>query len=153
MLQFNREFACSTCHIVYEEPDPRLFSFNNPFGACPECHGFGRAVGIDMDLVVPVRSKTLREGAIQVWATPKFKDHLRSLLRVAQKAGIRPDVPFTELNERERNLLMEGYEDFVGIKDFFHTIERKSYKIYYRVLLSRYRGYTTCPVCGGARLR
>ena len=153
VFQFNREFACSYCHIRYEEPDPRLFSFNNPFGACPECQGFGRAMGIDMELVIPDRSKTLREGAIQVWATPKFKDHLRALLRVAQKAKIRPDIPVGELDEREFQLLMDGFEEFVGIREFFRVIERKSYKIYYRVLLSRYRGYTICHQCEGSRLR
>jgi excinuclease ABC subunit A len=152
-LRFNQNFACPDCHITYEEPDPRLFSFNNPFGACPECQGFGRAVGIDMDRVVPDRNKTLREGAIQVWTTPKFREHLRALVRVASRAGLRLDVPYSQLNERERRILQEGYEEFEGLRDFFKMVERKAYKIYYRVLLSRYRGYTTCPVCQGARLR
>ena len=152
-LEFNQNFACPNCHISYEEPDPRMFSFNNPFGACPECQGFGRAVGIDMDLVVPDQSKTLREGAIQPWATPKFKEYLRGLVRVAQKATIRLDVPYRDLDDRERNILLEGFEEFDGIRRFFKKIEAKSYKIYYRVLLSRYRGYTTCPECKGARLR
>jgi len=152
-LRFNQNFACPDCHIDYEEPDPRLFSFNNPFGACPECQGFGRAVGIDMDLVVPDGRKTLREGAIQPWGTPKFKEWLRALVRSSQKAKIRLDVPFAELDGRELSLIREGNEDFEGIDRFFRMIEKKSYKIYYRVLLSRYRGYTTCPACGGARLR
>ncbi len=152
-LRFNQNFACPDCHIVYEEPDPRLFSFNNPFGACPECQGFGRAVGIDMDRVIPDRSKTLREGAIQVWTTPKFRDHLRALVRIASKAGLRLDVPYSELTEQERRVIQEGYGDFEGLRDFFKMVERKSYKIYYRVLLSRYRGYTSCPVCEGSRLR
>jgi len=152
-LNFNRNFACSDCHIVYEEPDPRLFSFNNPFGACPECQGFGRAIGIDMDLVVPLRSRSIREGAIQPWSTPKFKEYLRSLLRVAPKLGIRVDVPFSALTEEEVRLVREGGEGFDGIEPFFRMVEKKAYKIYYRVLLSRYRAYTTCPACGGARLR
>ncbi|MBP1647678.1 MAG: excinuclease subunit [Bacteroidetes bacterium] len=152
-LRFNQNFACPDCHITYEEPDPRLFSFNNPFGACPECQGFGRAVGIDMDRVVPDRSKTLREGAIQVWTTPKFRDHLRALVRIASRAGLRLDVPYSQLTEQERRIIQEGHGDFGGLRDFFKTVERKSYKIYYRVLLSRYRGYTTCPVCEGTRLR
>ncbi len=96
-LNFNRNFACSDCHIPYEEPDPRLFSFNNPFGACPECQGFGRAMGIDMDLVVPNKDRSLREGAIAPWATPKFKEYLRALLRVAPRARVRVDVPFHQL--------------------------------------------------------
>jgi excinuclease ABC subunit A len=152
-FHFNQNFACSDCHIVYEEPDPRLFSFNNPFGACPECQGFGRAVGIDMDLVVPDKDKSLRGGAIQPWTTPKFKEHLRSLVRNASAAGIRLDVPYRDLTAVEQRVLHDGYGDFVGLTGFFRMVERKSYKISYRVLLSRYRGYTTCPGCGGARLR
>ena len=152
-LRFNQNFACPDCHIDYEEPDPRLFSFNNPFGACPECQGFGRAVGIDMDLVVPDKRKTLREGALQPWSTPKFKEWLRALVRSSGKAKIRLDVPFAELDDRELQLIREGNEDFEGLNQFFRMIEKKAYKIYYRVLLSRYRGYTTCPACGGARLR
>jgi len=152
-LRFNQNFACPDCHIDYEEPDPRLFSFNNPFGACPECQGFGRAVGIDMDLVVPDPRKTLREGAIQPWATPKFKEWLRALVRAARGASIRLDVPFAELDEREVRLLREGNAEFEGLDAFFRMIEKKGYKIYYRVLLSRYRGYTMCPACRGARLR
>lgn len=152
-LRFNQNFACADCHITYEEPDPRLFSFNNPFGACPGCQGFGRAVGIDMDLVVPGKGKTLREGAIQPWSTPKFKEWLRAVIRSSQKTNIRLDVPYGELDERERKMLVEGTPEFEGIKDFFAMVEKKGYKISYRVLLSRYRGYTTCPDCGGARLR
>lgn len=153
VLKFNQNFGCSNCNITYEEPDPRLFSFNNPFGACPECQGFGRAMGIDMDLVVPVKSKTLREDAIQPWATPKFRDNQRRMAAIAKQAGLRLDVPFEDLSESELRVVMDGYGDFDGINGFFRMLEKKSYKIYYRVLLSRYRGYTTCPSCGGARLR
>lgn len=152
-LKFNQNFECSHCHIKYEEPDPRLFSFNNPFGACPECQGFGRAMGIDMELVVPDKDRALRDGAIQPWNTPKFKHNLRDLLSVAKSAGIRTDVPFSELTGNELGIVMDGHGVFDGINGFFKMLEKKSYKIYYRVLLSRYRGYTTCPACGGARLR
>ncbi len=152
-LSFNQNFECSTCHIKYEEPDPRLFSFNNPYGACPECQGFGRAIGIDLDLVIPNRSKTLREGAIQPWTTPKFREVQREMISVAKQAHLRLDVPVAELGEEERKVLMNGFGDFGGINGFFKLLERKSYKIYYRVMLSRYRGYTTCPTCDGARLR
>ncbi len=150
---FNQHFACSHCGIRFEEPQPRLFSFNNPFGACPQCQGFGRAVGIDMDLVAPNRSRTIREGAIVPWTTPKFKEHLRALLRVHQNANVRVDVPYEALTAEEIRVVMEGYEDFYGLNKFFKEIERKTYKIHYRVFLSRFRGYTTCPVCDGARLR
>ncbi|MDH3253282.1 MAG: excinuclease ABC subunit A, partial [Ignavibacteria bacterium] len=153
ILRFNQNFACNECHIPFEEPDPRLFSFNNPYGACPECQGFGRAVGIDLDLVIPDKGKSLREGAIQPWATPKFKHNLRDLVAVAPKAGVRLDVPFAELHDGERSVVLNGFGAYDGIFGFFRQIEKKSYKIYYRVLLSRYRGYTTCPECKGARLR
>ena len=152
-LNFNRNFACSDCHIPYEEPDPRLFSFNNPFGACPECQGFGRAMGIDMDLVVPHKDRSLREGAIAPWATPKFKEYLRALLRVAPRARVRVDVPFHQLTPDELQVINDGFEDFGGIRAFFAHVEKKAYKIYYRVMLSRYRAYTTCRVCDGTRLR
>jgi len=150
---FNQHFECSECGIRFEEPDPRLFSFNNPYGACPKCQGFGRSIGIDMDLVAPNKDLSIRDGAIQPWTTPKWHDYLRSLLRVAYDAKIRIDVPFRELTKRELDIIMNGYDDYEGISDFFKYVEKKSYKIYYRVLLSRYRGYTTCDTCGGARLR
>lgn len=153
LLKFNQHFECAHCHLKYEEPDPRMFSFNNPVGACPECQGFGRAMGIDMDLVVPDKRKSLRDDAIQPWSTPKFRPNYRSMLSIARKADLRVDVPFDELSEHELNVVMNGYGEFDGIIGFFKMLERKSYKIYYRVLLSRYRGYTTCPVCGGSRLR
>jgi excinuclease ABC subunit A len=153
ILQFNQNFECPDCHIKYEEPDPKLFSFNSPFGACPECQGFGRAIGIDMDLVVPDKKRTLQEGAIQPWTTPKFLENQRRMLRIAKAAQLRVDVPYSELSQRERHVVMNGFEDFDGVLGFFRAVERKAYKIYYRVLLSRYRGYTECPACGGARLR
>jgi excinuclease ABC subunit A len=153
VLRFNQNFDCAHCRIRYDEPDPRLFSFNNPFGACPECQGFGKAIGIDMDLVVPNKDKTLHENAIQPWSTPKFKQNERSLFAIARQAGVRLDVPFGELTENELKIVMDGDGDYDGINGFFKMLEKKSYKIYYRVLLSRYRGYTTCPACGGARLR
>ena len=153
VLPFNQNFECPHCHIKYEEPEPRLFSFNSPFGACPECQGFGRAVGIDMNLVVPDKNKTLREGAIQPWATPKFLENLRSLVRIAQKAGVRLDVPFAQLGPEELDVVMRGFQTFDGVDGFFKKVEKKAYKIYYRVLLSRYRGYTICPACKGSRLR
>jgi excinuclease ABC subunit A len=106
-----------------------------------------------MDLVVPDTSKSLRGGAIAPWTTPKFSDYLRDLARVAPKAGVRMNVPYAELTEDEKRVILEGTGDFKGVYGFFRFVERKAYKIYYRVLLSRYRGYTTCQVCGGSRLR
>ena len=152
-LKFSEHFMCSKCGTQFEEPDPRLFSFNNPYGACPKCQGFGRAIGIDMDLVVPNKELSIREGAIQVWTTPKWQKYLQSLLMIAKEAGIRVDVPYKSLNQHEIDIIMNGYDDFDGINEFFKYIEKKAYKIYYRVLLSRYRGYTICDACNGSRLR
>jgi len=152
-LHFSQRYECSYCRIPYDEPEPRLFSFNNPFGACPECQGFGRAMGIDMDKVVPNREKTLRDGAIHPWTFPKFRQNLRSLLRVAEDAGIPVDVPFRDLTGEHIDILHKGYGAFDGLNGFFKKLEKKTYKIHYRVLLSRYRGYTRCHSCNGARLR
>ncbi|HTR80940.1 MAG TPA: excinuclease ABC subunit UvrA [Bacteroidota bacterium] len=153
-LPFNQHFECPIDHIRYEEPEPHLFSFNNPIGACPKCQGFGRAVGLDMDLIVPDKRKALRDGAIQPWTTPKFRENLRDLFLVASEAGVPLAVPFEELTPDQLNVVMNGFgKRFDGINGFFKMVERKAYKIQYRVLLSKYRGYTTCDECGGARLR
>lgn len=152
-LRFTQHYECPDDKIRYEEPDPRLFSFNNPYGACPKCQGFGRSVGIDMNLVVPDPNKTIRGGAIHPWSFPRWKENLRDLLKIAPKAGIPVDIPFKELGSEQLDALMNGYDGFDGIHGFFRFIERKSYKIHYRVFLSRYRGYTRCDECGGSRLR
>ncbi|MEK6572307.1 MAG: excinuclease ABC subunit A, partial [Bacteroidota bacterium] len=152
-LKFSNKFECAQCRIRYEEPEPRLFSFNNPYGACPKCQGFGRSVGIDLDLVVPNKEKTIREGAIQPWTFPRWRENLYDLMRVASQGGVRVDVPFRELRDEEIKVIMEGYDGFDGLNKFFRYIERKAYKIHYRVFLSRYRGYTTCDTCNSARLR
>lgn len=151
--QFNRRFDCSGCGMRYLEPEPRLFSFNNPFGACPECQGFGRAVGVSMDLVIPDRRRTIRQGAIQVFSTPKHKKHLEQLLAVAREANLDTGKPISEFDERERSILMDGFGDYIGIHGFFKMVEKNTYKMHYRVLLARYRGYTTCAKCHGSRLR
>lgn len=152
-LRFTQHYECSNDGLRYEDPDPRMFSFNNPVGACPQCQGFGRSVGIDMSLVVPDPNKTIKQGAIQPWTFPRWRENLIDLLRVAKKAGIPTDVPFKKLTEEQLNIVLHGYDGFDGIYKFFEFIERKSYKIHYRVFLSRYRGYTTCTACGGSRLR
>lgn len=153
VLKFTQHYECPRDGIRYEEPDPRLFSFNNPVGACPKCQGFGRSVGIDMNLVVPDPNKTIRQGAIHPWNTPRWIGNLRDLLAVARKAGIPVDAPFKDLPSAAVELIMNGTDGFDGIHSFFRFIERKSYKIHYRVFLSRYRGYTRCDECGGSRLR
>lgn len=153
IFNFSQLFECPDCEVVYEEPDPRLFSFSNPYGACPACQGFGRTIDIDLNLVIPDRSKTLREGAIQPWTTPKWKTYYEDLLDIADDANIRLDIPVDELSEEEFNKLLNGFGRFDGVLGFFKYIESKAYKVHYRYLLSRYRGYTTCTKCKGSRLR
>lgn len=151
--RFTQHYECPRDGLRYEEPEPRLFSFNNPFGACPKCQGFGRSVGIDMNLVVPDPNRSIRAGAIHPWNFPKWRENLRDLLSIAPKYGIPVDVPFSRLSPEHLRIIMDGTEGFDGIHKFFRFIERKSYKVHYRVFLSRYRGYTTCDKCGGSRLR
>ena len=150
---FSERFECRACGIGYEDPQPRLFSFNNPFGACPTCHGFGNIIELDMDLVVPDPSKSVQEGAIEPWSKPHYRAQLADLKRAARKRRIRLDVPWADLTDEEKGLIVDGAEDYAGIRGFFRWLEKKKYKVHVRVFLSRYRGYLTCPDCGGARLR
>jgi excinuclease ABC subunit A len=152
-LVFSERFECRTCGIPYETPQPRLFSFNNPFGACPTCHGFGNVIELDLDLVVPDQSKSINQGAIEPWSKPHYRAQLAELKRSARKAGVRLDVPWADLTPEERAFVIEGGGDYDGIRGFFRWLERKKYKVHVRVFLSRYRGYLACPDCGGARLR
>ena len=152
-IEFSERFECRTCGITYETPQPRLFSFNNPFGACPTCHGFGNIIELDMDLVVPDPSKSINQGAIEPWSKPHYRAQLAELKRAARKTGIRLDVPWAELTEDERTFVIEGNGAYDGIRGFFRWLERKKYKVHVRVFLSRYRGYLACPDCRGARLR
>jgi excinuclease ABC subunit A len=151
--RFSERFECRTCGIGYEIPQPRLFSFNNPFGACATCHGFGNTIELDMNLVVPDPAKSINGGAIEPWSKPHYRSCLTQLKRVARSAGIRLDVPWNSLTDEERRLVIEGGEDFDGIEGFFRRLDRKKYKVHVRVFLSRYRGYLTCRECGGTRLR
>jgi excinuclease ABC subunit A len=150
---FSERFECRTCGIVYEVPQPRLFSFNNPFGACPTCHGFGNVMELDMALVVPDPTKTLGGGAIEPWSKPHYRAHLAALKRAARAADLRLDVPWQDLTDRERDVVLRGHGEYGGVQGFFQWLERKKYKVHIRVFLSRYRGYQTCPDCGGTRLR
>jgi excinuclease ABC subunit A len=150
---FSERFECRQCGIAYEDPQPRLFSFNNPFGACPTCHGFGNIIELDMDLVVPDPSKSVLQGAIEPWSKPHYRAQLAELKRAARKNKVRLDVPWSELTDDEKRFVVEGGDDYDGIRGFFRWLERKKYKVHVRVFLSRYRGYLTCPDCGGARLR
>ena len=151
--QFSELFECRECGIAYEDPQPRLFSFNNPFGACPTCHGFGNIIELDMDLVVPDKTKSIQQGAIEPWSKPHYRSQLADLKRAARKNRIRLEVPWADLSEEEMRFVVEGGEEYAGIRGFFRWLDRKKYKVHVRVFLSRYRGYLTCPDCGGARLR
>lgn len=149
--EFNKYYEC--CGIKYEEPEPRFFSFNNPFGACPVCQGFSKVMGIDMNLVVPNPNLSIMEGAIAPFKSPKYSTHQRDLIRNAKEYGIPLNVPFKNLTEEQVRLLRKGFGTYVGIDSFFEELERYTYKMHIRVFLSRYRGYTTCHACKGARLR
>jgi excinuclease ABC subunit A len=152
--EYSERFECRTCRITYEDPQPRLFSFNNPFGACANCHGFGNVVEVDMDLVIPDPSKSIAGGAIEPWTKPHYRSALAELKRAARPKKVRLDVPWSELTDEERRFIIEGDGgSYEGIRGFFQWLEKKKYKVHVRVFLSRYRGYQPCPVCGGARLR
>jgi excinuclease ABC subunit A len=152
-LRFAQRFECKVCKIRYEEPEPRLFSFNNPYGACPKCQGFGNTIDFDLDLVIPDKLKSLAEGAIEPWTKPKYRPLFTDLKRYAKAAGIPLDVAWIDLAEEHRNLILNGEGKFLGVRGFFHYLERKKYKLHVRVFLSRYRGYSTCSDCNGSRLR
>ena len=152
-LWFSERFECRNCGVGYPEPEPQLFSFNSPIGACPRCQGFGNTVDYDMDLVIPDRFKTIKDGPVDPWTKPKYKSWQKDLVTAAKKAGVRTNVPFHELDKKERKWLLEGGEGFAGVKGFFEFLETKKYKMSVRILMARYRGYTLCPDCGGGRLR
>ena len=154
-MVFNERFECKKCGATYQEPEPRLFSFNNPYGACPRCQGFGNTVDFDLDRVVPDKSKTLADGAIEPWTKPRYRQLAMDMRRYARTKGIPVDAPFRELTSAQQAAILDGdkKEDYPGVKGFFGWLERKKYKLHVRVFLSRYRGYATCPDCGGTRLR
>jgi len=152
-MKYSSRYECSTCDILYQEPEPKLFSFNNPYGACHHCQGFGRTMGIDENLVIPDKSLSLAKGAIHPFRTPGFAEHQRSLLRVATKLGIPIDKPVGTFTNEEIDFLWEGAGDYIGINGFFAMLEEKSYKMHYRIIQSRYRGFTRCKACGGSRIR
>jgi excinuclease ABC subunit A len=151
VIHFSKFFECHS--KVYQEPEPRMFSFNNPFGACPTCQGFGKVIGIDWDLVIPDKKKSIEDGAIEPFTKKVFSQFQRELIRAAINTGVRVSVPFEKLTEAEKKIVFEGTRGYIGLYKFFDLLKEKSYKIYYRIMLSRYRGYTTCPDCGGTRLR
>jgi excinuclease ABC subunit A len=152
-LRFSQRFECKTCGIHYEEPEPRLFSFNNPYGACPRCQGFGNTIDFDLNLVIPDPTKTLNEGAIEPWTKPRYRTLATEMKRFVRQAGIPLDVAWAHLEPEQQKLIIDGDKKYPGVRGFFNYLERKKYKLHVRVFLSRYRGYTQCSECDGARLR
>jgi len=146
-LWFSEKFECRDCGIAYIEPEPQLFSFNSPIGACPRCQGFGNTVDYDMGKVIPDRFRTLEDGAVDPWTKPKYVKWQKDLLKAAKEAGVRTKAPWTGLDREERQFVLGM------IKTFFDFLETKKYKMGVRIMLARYRGYTECPGCQGGRLR
>jgi excinuclease ABC subunit A len=151
--RFSGEYECTSCRKSGKEPEPRLFSFNNPFGACPRCQGFGNTVDYDLNLVIPDKGLSLNDGAIDPWNRPKYRPWLTELKKQAAALGVALDVPWRELPEVGRETVLRGKGSFEGVHGFFAQMERKKYKLHVRVMLSKYRGYAECPDCRGQRLR
>jgi excinuclease ABC subunit A len=152
-FKFSERFECKYDGTVYAQPEPRLFSFNNPFGACPTCQGFGNTIGLDLDLVIPNPQLSLAEGAIEPWTKPQYEWARTELRRFCRQEKIPFDVPFQELTRQQQRAVVEGKNGWNGVRGFFEWLETKKYKLHVRVFLSKYRGYTLCPDCGGGRLR
>jgi excinuclease ABC subunit A len=151
--RFSGAYECKSCHRPGKEPEPRLFSFNNPFGACPRCQGFGNTVDFDLNLVIPDKGLSLAEGAIDPWERPKYRPWFTDLRKQSADLGIPMDVPWREMPEAARETMLRGKGSFAGVFGFFAQMERKKYKLHVRVMLSKYRGYAECPDCRGQRLR
>jgi len=162
--RFSNRQHCANCDIEYSTPLPSAFSFNSPLGACESCRGFGRVMGIDYGLVVPDEKKTLRGGAIKPWQTNSYKECQAEMEQYAGAANVRLDTPWEALDEREKRWVIDGTPDWkgganawktqwYGAQRFFDWLESRAYKMHVRVLLSKYRSYTPCPACGGARLK
>lgn len=152
-LKFSDRFVCKYDGTRYEEPEPHLFSFNSPFGACPTCQGFGNTIGIDYDLVIPNPLISLKEGAIEPFTRPQHAWAQKELVKYAESASIDMKVPYADLPDYQQNCIIYGDEGWRGIKGFFTWLETKKYKLHVRVFLAKYRGYTRCPDCDGQRLR
>ncbi|MEN5165116.1 excinuclease ABC subunit UvrA [Achromobacter kerstersii] len=162
--KYSDRLHCADCNIEYTDPLPSSFSFNSPLGACEACRGFGRVIGIDFGLVIPDENKTLLEGAIKPWTTPSYKECQDELQKYAPRAGVPLGVPWKSLSEEHKRWVLYGTPDWkggndawkhqwYGVQRFFDWLETKAYKMHVRVLLSKYRSYTPCPTCNGARLK
>ncbi|QEI05310.1 excinuclease ABC subunit A [Pigmentiphaga aceris] len=162
--RFSNQLHDADSDISYSDAVPSTFSFNSPLGACETCRGFGRVIGVDFGLVIPDENKSLRGGAVKPWQTASYSEAQTELLKYAERAGVPVDVAWHRLTEAQRNWVLDGADDFkgnsdawkhqwYGVRRFFAWLETKAYKMHIRVLLSKYRSYTTCPTCHGARLK
>ena len=152
-LKFSNKFVCEYDQTPYEKPEPRLFSFNNPFGACPVCQGFGNTTGLDMDLVIPNPLRSISDGAIDPLTKPQAEWAFEELKRFCKVEKIDVDAPFIELSDAQKKAVIDGKKGWRGVKGFFAFMETKKYKLHVRVFLAKYRGYTVCAECSGGRLR
>ena len=150
---YTNTYSCPYDGTEYHEPEPRLFSFNSPFGACPTCQGFGRSMGIDEDLVIPDRTKSIRDGAVHAFKVLQTSAHNKELMVHAARVGLNTDAPVASFSDEQWHWMWSGDKQYAGIRGYFKELEDKSYKVQNRVMLSRYRGYTRCPSCHGSRLR
>ncbi|MBI2205223.1 MAG: excinuclease ABC subunit UvrA [Candidatus Rokubacteria bacterium] len=153
VVTFAEAFRCPGCATIVERPRPLLFSFNHPLGACPECKGFGNVLRYDETLVVPDRTRTLADGAVEPWTYPSGRWYQRELMKAVKRRGLDATKPWDTLDADERKFLYEGDGKFPGINGFFEEVESYRYKLHVRVFLSRYRSQSRCPACNGARLR
>lgn len=151
--KYSSIFECSDCEIVYQEPTPHLFSFNSPLGACRQCQGFGRTIGWDEELLIPDVSKSMEDGALHPLRTEAMSNLLFELLNGLKKIGFPIDKPYFKLDDNEKRLLWEGKGRFRGVNGVLQHFEENNYKVQYRILANRYRGYTLCKSCNGSRLR
>ena len=151
--EFNEDVRCSGCGVRLDRPQPLLFSFNHPLGACPECKGFGNVLKYDEALVVPDRTRSLAEGAVEPWTHPSGRWYQRELMKAARRRGLDTTTPWEKLPEDARELVYTGDGSFPGIQGFFEEIESYRYKLHVRVFLSRYRSQSVCRTCHGARLK
>ena len=152
-IAFHRSFSCNRCGRNFSEPEPLLFSFNSPIGACPTCQGFGRIIGIDWQKVIPDPKKTLKEKPFAPWNTPAYEELYEYLWEACRKHRIPIQKPFEELLPHQKEILINGKGEFIGLKGFFDWMEGKRYKVHYRVFFSKYRAYTPCPTCHNTRLK
>lgn len=152
-LRFSESFECKYDGTVYATPEPRLFSFNNPFGACPTCQGFGNTIGLDLDLVIPNPGLTLGEGAIEPWTRPQYDWARTELKSFCKSERIPTNLAFNQLTRQQQRAIINGKGEWAGVRGFFDWLDTKKYKLHVRVFLSKYRGYTRCPDCDGSRLR